>query len=109
MEPHGRFSRVLNVLPREQIEAPPRDFLKAKTRPHPRPDQRPKTRRAAGPQGFLAFGQAKDMAKGLHLENAKGGLQYSSEGVCWVLKGSPEGSIHHDTSQTFQQIFILFT
>ena len=36
----GSFLRVLNVLPREKIEGPPRDFLKAKTR------------RAAGPKGF---------------------------------------------------------
>ena len=46
MESHGRFLRVLNVLPREKIEGPPRDFLKANSRPHPRPDQRPKTRGA---------------------------------------------------------------
>ena len=44
MESLGRFPRVLNVLPREKIEGPPRDFLKANPRPHPRPDQRPKTR-----------------------------------------------------------------
>ena len=36
-------------------------------------------------------------------------LQYASEGVHWVLKGPPEGSIHHDTSKAFPQIFILFT
>ena len=52
MEPLGSFPRVLNVLPREKIEGPPRDFLKANPRPHPRPDQRPKTRGAAGPEGF---------------------------------------------------------
>ena len=40
------FPRVLDVLPREKIEGPPRDFLKANPRPHPRPDQRPKTRGA---------------------------------------------------------------
>ena len=77
MEPLGSFPRVLNVLPREKIEGPPRDFLKAIPRPHPRPDQRPKTRGAAG----LEVGLAKDVAKGLSLENPKGGLQYSSEGV----------------------------
>ena len=37
-----------NVLPREKIEGPPRDFLKVNPRPHPRPDQRPKTQEAAG-------------------------------------------------------------
>ena len=52
MEPLGSFPRVLNVLPREKIEGPPRDFLKANPRPHPRPDQRPKTQGAAGPEGF---------------------------------------------------------
>ena len=52
MEPLGSFPRVLNVLPREKIEGSPRNFLKAKPRPHPRPDQRPKTRGAAGPEGF---------------------------------------------------------
>ena len=49
------------------------------------------------------------MAKGLPLENPEGGLQYSSEVVHWVLKGPPEGSIHHDTSEAFPQIFFLFT
>ena len=39
MEPIGSFTRVLNVLPREKIEGPSRDFLKANPRPHPRPDQ----------------------------------------------------------------------
>ena len=61
------------------------------------------------PQGFLAFGLAEDVAKGLPLENPEGDLQYSSEGVHWVLKGSSEGSIQHDTSEAFPQIFILFT
>ena len=55
MDPLGSFQGVLNVLPREKIEGPPRDFLKANLRPHPRPDQRPKTRGAAGLEGF-AFG-----------------------------------------------------
>ena len=32
MESLGRFPRVLNVLPREKIEGPPRDFLKANPR-----------------------------------------------------------------------------
>ena len=32
-------------------------------------------------RGFLAFGLAEDVAKGLPLENPEGGLQYSSEGV----------------------------
>ena len=30
MESLGRFQRVLNVLSREKIEGPPRDFLKAR-------------------------------------------------------------------------------
>ena len=73
MEPLGSFPRVLNVLPREKIEGPPRNFLKANPRPHPRPDQRPKTRGAAGPEGFWPLVWP--------LENSEGGLQYSSEGV----------------------------
>ena len=52
MEPLGSFPRELNVLPREKIEGPTRDFQKADPRPHPRPDQRPKVRGAAGPEGF---------------------------------------------------------
>ena len=63
MEPLGSFPRVLNVLPREKIEGPQRDFLKANPRPHPRADQRP-----------LAFGLAEDVAKGWPLENGEGGL-----------------------------------
>ena len=44
--------RVLNVLPREKIKGPQRDFLKANPRPHPRPDQRPKTRGTEGSKGI---------------------------------------------------------
>ena len=33
MESLGSFPRVLNVLPREKIEGPPRDLLKANPRP----------------------------------------------------------------------------
>ena len=55
MEPLGSFPRVLNVLRREKIEGPPRDFLKAIKRPHSRLDQRPKTRGVAGPEGFWPF------------------------------------------------------
>ena len=81
MEPLGGFSRVLNELPREKVGGPTRDFLKADPMPHPRPDQRPKNPRGCRPQGFLAFGLGEDVAKGLPLDNSKGGLQYSSEGV----------------------------
>ena len=52
MDPLGRFLRVLNVLPREKIEGPPRDFLKA------RPNA--KNPRGRRPWGFLAFGLAKE-------------------------------------------------
>ena len=55
MEPLGSFSIVLNVLSREKIECPLRDFLNANPRPHPKPDQRPKTLGATGPKGFWAF------------------------------------------------------
>ena len=47
MEPLGSCPRVLNELPREKIDGPPSDFLKANPSPHPRPDQRAKTRGAA--------------------------------------------------------------
>ena len=39
----GGFREYSNGLPREKIEGPTRDFLKANPRPHPRPDLRPKT------------------------------------------------------------------
>ena len=108
MEPLGSFSQVLNVLPKEKIEGPPRDCLKANLRPHPRPDQRPKTRGAAGPKVFGPLVWPRMWPRGC-LENFEGGLQYSSDGVHCVLKGPPEGSIHHDTSEAFPQILFLFT
>ena len=61
MESLGGFPRVLDVLPREKIEGPPRAFLKANPRPHPRPDLRPKDPRGCRPRGFWAFGLAKDV------------------------------------------------
>ena len=66
--------------------------------------QKPRGRR---PQGFLAFGLVEDVPKGSPLENPEGGLEYSSEGVCWVLKGPPKGSIHHDTSKAFLHILFI--
>ena len=59
------------------------------------------------PQGFLTFGLAEDVAKGLPLENPEGGLQYFSKGVHWVLKGPSKGSIHYDTSEAFPQTSII--
>ena len=53
MEPLGKFPRVLDILPRENIKGPQRDFLKANPRPPPSPDKRAKTRGAAGPKGVL--------------------------------------------------------
>ena len=58
MEPLGRFPSLINVLPREKIKGPPRDFF--------RPDHRP--------LGFLAFGLALDVAPGSPLGNPEGGL-----------------------------------
>ena len=95
MEPLGSFPRAHNVLRREKIEGPPRDFLR-RTRGHIQGQTK-------------GFGLAEDMAKSSPLENPEGGLQYSSDGVHWVLKGPPEGSIHHDTSEALPQIFILIT
>ena len=108
MEPLGSFSRVLNVLPREKIEGPPRDFLKANSRPHPRADKRLKTE---GPQALRGFGlwSGRGCGHGFTFKNPERGLQYSSEGVHWVLKGPHEGSIHHDTFEAFPEILILFT
>ena len=53
MEPLGSFPRVLNVLHREKIEGPPRDFLKANPRPHQGQNigQKPE-----GPQAPRVFG-----------------------------------------------------
>ena len=81
MESLGRFPRVLNVLPREKIDGPPKGFSKGK--PLATSKARPKAKNPKGrrPRGFLAFGLAEDVAKGLHLEISEGGLQYSSEGV----------------------------
>ena len=81
MEPLGSFPRVLNVLPREKIEGPPKGFSKGE--PEATSKARPKAKNPRGrrPQGFLAFGLAEDVAKGLPLENPEGDLQYSSEGV----------------------------
>ena len=90
MEPLGRFPRVLNRLPREHIEGPPRGFLKANPRPHPSPSPRPKSRGAA-PQRFLDVGQAEDVAEGLKKKIPRGSLQYNPKGVNWVLKGPPKG------------------
>ena len=45
--------------------------------------------------------------KRLHLENPERGLQYSSEGVRWVLKGPPEGSIYHGTSASLRPAYIF--
>ena len=57
MEPLGGFPRVLNGVPRENIEGPPEARPKAKN---------PRGRR---PRGFLAEGLAE------------GGLQYTLEGL----------------------------
>ena len=51
------------------------------------------------------------------VENPRGSVEKLSpkesvEGADTVLRGSvrtPEGSIHHETSKAFPQIFILFT
>ena len=101
MEPLGRFPRVLNVLKREKIEGPPRDFLKGNQR-ESKARTKAKNPRGRRPRGFLAFGLAEDVAKGLHLANPDGGLQYSSERK--YIEYSRD-----DTVEAFPQIFILFT
>ena len=81
MEPLGSFPRVLNVLPREKIEGPPRDFFKGEPKATSQARPKGKNPRGRRPRGFLAFGLAEDVAMGSPLENSEGGLQYSSEGV----------------------------
>ena len=103
------FPENTRCTPQGEDRRSPKGFSKGE--PEATSKARPKTKNPRGPRprGFLAFGLAEDVAKGSHLENSKGGLQYSSEGVHRVLEGQPEGFIHHDTSEAFLQIFILFT
>ena len=58
----GRFRRVLIVLPTEKGKSE----ATSKARP------KAKNPRGRRPRGFLAFGLAEDVAKGLHLENPEG-------------------------------------
>ena len=105
MEPLGSFPRVLNVLPREKIEGPPRDFLKASPRPHPRPDQRPKTRGAAGPEGFFGLRSGLGCGLGFTFRKSLWGPSIFSLGSTLSTLGKlPRGSIHHATSSAFPQI-----
>ena len=103
------FPESTQCTPQGEDLRSPKGFSKGK--PEATSKARPKAKNPRGrrPRGFLTFGLAKDVAKGSPLETSEGGLQYSSEGVHKVLKGPPEGSIHHDTSEPFPQIFILFT
>ena len=106
MEPLGSFPRVLNVLPREKIEGPPRDFLKANPRPHPRPDQRPKPE---GPQAPRVFGlwSGRGCGQGFAFRKFQRGPSIFFRRSTLSNQGTSRGSIHHDTSEAFQQIFIL--
>ena len=83
MEPLGRFPRVLNGVPRENIEGPPR------------PDPRPKTRGAAGPEGFWP----RVWPRGAFNILSRDSIEYS--------RNLPRGSIHHYTPKAFPQIVIL--
>ena len=102
MEPLGRFPRVLNGLPKDHIEGPPRGFLKANPRLHLRPDPRPKTWGAAG------LGSGRGCGRGLARRKSRGGafniLLRESIGYSRDL---PRGSIHHDIPKAFPQIVIL--
>ena len=63
MEPLGRFSRVLNLLPREKIEGPPpKGFYKGEPETRSKARLKVKTPRDRRPKGFLTFGLAKDVA-----------------------------------------------
>ena len=88
------FPERTQCTPKREDWRSPKGFSKGE--PEATSKARPKAKNPRGrrPRRFLAFGLAVDVAKGLSLENSKGGLQYSSEGVHWVLKGPPEGSIH---------------
>ena len=78
MEPLGRFPRVLNGVPRENIEGPLR------------PDPRPKTRGAAGPEGFWPRVWPR-MWPRICLRKIPRAFNLP-QGVDWVLKGPPEGT-----------------
>ena len=64
------------------------------------------TSKARPSGGFLAFGLAKDVAKGSPLENSEGAFNILPREY---IKGPPEGSIHYDTSEAFPQVLIFFT
>ena len=63
------------------VNGAPREFSKGEPEATSKARPTAKNPRGRRPRGFLAFGLAKDVAKGLPLENHEGGLQYSSEGV----------------------------
>ena len=65
----------------------PSRFSKGEPKATSKARTKAKNPRGHRPQGFLAFGLAEDVAKGLHLENPKGALQYSSEGVTYCMLG----------------------
>ena len=76
MESLGSFPRVLNVLPREKIEGPPRDFLKA-NRGHIQGQTQ--GQKPEGPQAVRVFGLWSGLGCGFGspLENPFGDLQSS--------------------------------
>ena len=91
MESLGSFPRVLNVLPREKIEGPPRDFLKGNPRPHPRP--RPRvfclwSGRGCG-QGFAFIKFQRGPS--IFFRGSTSSTQRASQGLqsLWYLRGFP--------------------
>ena len=93
--------RVLNLLPRELIEGPPKGFSEGK--PEAASEARPKAKNPRGhrPQGFLALDLAEDAGEGLPEENPEGGLQSTPLGTNFELKVLPEGTDSPHYTQGF--------
>ena len=88
MESLGRFPRAFSEVPREHIEGPPWDYLRANPRPHPRVWLRMQPRVCQKKITRKAFNiLLRDL------------IEYSRD--------LPRGSIHNNTSKAFPQIVIL--
>ena len=95
MEPLGRFPRVLNGVPRENIEGPPR------------PDPRPKTRGAAGPEGFWPRFWPKMQQRVCLRKILRGALNLLPREQIENSRNFPREQFHHTAPEAFQQIVIL--
>ena len=88
----------------ESTQCTPKEFSKGE--PEATSKARPNAKDPTGrrPRGCLAFGLAEDVAKGSHLENAEGSLQYSSKGP---PEANPEGSILYLPVMPYGKLFQL--